>query len=101
MSVHTRASPRAIDAQTDSGSVHLEQTVAGDIRIATDSGSIQLRIPAGAGYDVSANTDSGGIHFKQAVAVKSSTNRHRMEGKLGAGGSKMVLKTDSGSIHVE
>lgn len=91
----------SLDISTDSGSIVAEQIVAGGIRISADSGSVTLRLPAKAGYDVSLSSDSGSVNVAMPMTVRGTMSRQRIEGRIGDGGHRLDVRTDSGSIRVQ
>ncbi|MEO8662472.1 MAG: DUF4097 family beta strand repeat-containing protein [Bryobacteraceae bacterium] len=90
-----------IDASTDSGRIEMEQTVAGPIRISSDSGSVSLRLPSNGGYDVNASSDSGHVTSDVALTARGTISHNRMQGQLRGGGNTLRVSTDSGSIRLQ
>lgn len=90
----------SIDITVDSGSVEAEQTKPSKIRIATDTGQIRVKVPAGAGYDLTARTDTGRIRVEPPLTLRGSVKANDVSGKIGSGGPAMDLRTDTGGIVV-
>jgi DUF4097 and DUF4098 domain-containing protein YvlB len=89
----------AISARTGSGSVDMTQTARGDAEVRTGSGSVRLTLPSDAAFDLSARTGSGSISVNQRMTMREMS-RHRLEGTVGNGGSKVNVTTGSGSITI-
>lgn len=74
-----------VDVRADSGRIELTLVKAADITAQSDSGSIEVTVPAGE-YDVTGTTDSGSRDIEVA---QSGSSPHKLE-----------LNTDSGSVRV-
>lgn len=104
-SVHTSNVGGALVVQTDSGAVHADgltgpqttvRTQSGsvvaamdseqDVKVTTDSGSIELTVPKSGAFRVRAHSDSGSEHVNLPEAT--------------SGGHLLDLSSDSGSIQV-
>lgn len=99
-SIHAIGIAGAVEAGTDSGAIEVEQTAAGPIRIRSDSGSVTLRLPPNAGYNVNASSDSGRVVSDIEMTVRGSLSRNHLQGALRGGGNTLTVTTDSGSIHI-
>ena len=84
-SVEARGIGGATHVEADSGQVVVELTVAEDVRVDADSGSVEVAVPDGS-YQVTTSSDSG--------SVSSEIDNDA------AGDHKLDLHTDSGSIDV-
>jgi len=84
-SVEARGIGGATQIESESGKVVVELTVAEDVRVDADSGSVEVAVPDGS-YQVSTSSDSGN--------VSSEIDNDA------AGDHKLDLHTDSGSIDV-
>ncbi|MGH3877608.1 MAG: DUF4097 family beta strand repeat-containing protein [Actinophytocola sp.] len=84
-SVEARGIGGATHVESDSGKVVVELTVAEDVRVDADSGSVEVAVPDGS-YQVTTSSDSGN--------VSSEIDNDA------AGDHKLDLHTDSGSIDV-
>lgn len=89
-----------IDAATDSGRIEMEQTVAGPIRISSDSGSVAIRLPPNGGYDVNASSDSGHVTSDVTVTARGNIGQNHIQGQVRGGGNTLRVTTDSGSIRL-
>jgi hypothetical protein len=74
-----------VEARADSGRIELELTKAADVTAQSDSGSIEVTVPAGE-YNVTGNTDSGS---RDVEVTQSGSAQHKLD-----------LNTDSGSVKV-
>ncbi len=92
----------AIVADTGSGGVNLEQTNLGSIDAHTGSGSVTIRVPSQAAFDLRAHTGSGSITVDHPMTVSGTIGRHDVQAKVRGGGNALVdVRTGSGSIHIE
>jgi Putative adhesin len=87
-SIHTTAlRSSTVTASSDSGSIHLDFTVApANVKANADSGSLHVTVPGGP-YAIDVRTDSGGKYINVPVLSTAS--------------SRLDLRTDSGSVHVD
>jgi DUF4097 and DUF4098 domain-containing protein YvlB len=67
----------------------------------TGSGSVDLRLPQNASFDLDAETGSGSINLSHATTVQGSVGRKHVQGKVGGGGVPVEVHTGSGSIRIE
>jgi hypothetical protein len=88
-------------AHTGSGSIELQGQLAGDWSISAGSGSITVRLPAQAAFNLNAHTGSGSIHSDRQIMVQGSLGKHDLRGTVNGGGFYVDLHTGSGSIRVE
>jgi len=98
------ASPgAAIRAHTSNGRVTLAlaEFNANPITVDTTTGSITLRLPEGVGARVEARTSVNGIENDLMPFTVDEQSRHRLSGKLGAGGPEIELHTTTGKIRLE
>jgi hypothetical protein len=89
----------AIDAQTDSGGLRLSQTTPATIRARADSGGATVTLSPAAGYDVRASSGSGRIVVPE-MTVHGAFSKHKVEGKVRAGGPVVDIAVDSGNIDI-
>ena len=97
------ATNRAAEATTVNGSItaRLESDHGSDeLHLETVNGFIRLELPPDFGADVSAQTVNGEIVTDFPMQVTGLLNRHRLEGTIGAGGRRVRLKTENGSIYL-
>jgi DUF4097 and DUF4098 domain-containing protein YvlB len=122
--VHAENVEGSLEANTSNGGirVHLRYAEAGrPIRLATSNGGIDLQVDSPRQNDVLASTSNGPITVRLPAGLNASlhalTNsngsvrsdfdvlihageisKHRMEGAIGGGGSKIDLTTSNGNI---
>ena len=89
----------AIRARTGSGSVEMTQVARADADVHTGSGSVRLSLPENAAFDLTAQTGSGSIHVVQPMSARVQS-RHRLEGSVRGGGTRVTISTGSGSITI-
>ena len=124
-SIHGRLTGGAVEADTTNGGIELTlqhtapgatvraHTTNGGISLAlaefnanpidvdTNTGSITLRLPDGVGAHVDARTSVSGVVNDLSPFTIEEQSRHRLSGKLGAGGPPIDLHTSTGRIHLE
>ncbi len=70
----------------------------GQIEFETITGEITLSLPAKSNTELHAESISGIISTEFPLTIQGSVNRQEMNGTIGNGGRKLVLKTISGPI---
>lgn len=93
-----------LDAETSGGGVRaaFEGPLKGDCLLRSSGGSIQVRVPAGAGFELDAATSGGGVRADGvAVLVERGAPGHdQLAGQVNGGGPLLRLRTSGGSIEV-
>jgi DUF4097 and DUF4098 domain-containing protein YvlB len=82
-------------------SVRFREAPREEIDIQNESGSLELILPAGAEFEISASARNGDIENGFAGPELKSTQDHStstLEGKIGARGPRITLRTTYGSI---
>ncbi len=73
--------------------------LAGEIRGETYKGSIVLRVPASAGFDLSAESDRGTLNLEFATPTTGRGRRGlTANGAVNGGGPRLSLSTEKGSL---
>jgi hypothetical protein len=88
-------------AKTTNGGVHVSMGNAkwtGELELATTNGSVDVRLPASAEFEVNAATTNGGIHTDFPVTVQGSFSSKELSGKVGAAGRYLKVATTNGGI---
>ncbi len=94
----------SVDARSREGRIRysfLDPAWAGAARLVTRSGDIVLTLPEGANVDLAIHTRgviAAGGALPPSAGPKS---RHGFEAKLGAGGSAVVVESESGRVEVQ
>jgi Toastrack DUF4097 len=91
----------AVRVETGSGEVHVEGEPTSDWHISTASGSIGLKLPAQASFDLDARTTSGSLKMDRAITVTGLVSRDRLQGKVGNGGALLDAHTASGNVEID
>ena len=92
----------SVRAHTGSGGIKIDGEPAGNWEARSGSGGIHLRLPSKAAFELRADTGSGGISVDYPLTQQhASTDKHHLEGTVGAGGPRIELHTGSGGVHVE
>jgi len=92
----------AVDASTSGGSVTARFATAphADSKLSTSGGSITVSLPANANLDLDAHASGGGVDSELPVTVQGKHDEDSLNGKINAGGPRLVLRTSGGSINV-
>lgn len=97
--VRVRGVRGTLRASTTSGGLHVQGEPRGDWELSAASGGVQVDVPDGFGFDLDATTSSGSIDVGMPVAM-SSTGRRTLRGSVHGGGSRLRVRTSSGSIDI-
>jgi hypothetical protein len=98
--VHLRGVRGGADVDTGSGSITIEGVMMDDWRVRAASGSVTLRLPAEAEFDLSARTNSGSIDLAHPLTMSGTVNRRDVHGRVRGGGPSLDVRTASGSIQI-
>jgi hypothetical protein len=71
-----------------------------DIALKTSFSSIRVRIPEGAGYNVSAHTSFGRILTDFPITATGNIGPDSLNGTIGSGGCQLQLNDSNGSIEI-
>jgi lia operon protein LiaG len=97
--VNLKADRIAVD--TGSGSVELGLfAMAHSIAVDTGSGDVTLRVPSGAGADISFETGSGGFDYEGLPVQLHKLEQGTYRGRLGSGGAQVQIETGSGDLRL-
>ena len=88
--------PSEID--TGSGSIELTLRSASAASLSAGSGSITVRVPRGAGFDV--DLDGSSVGIDSALGFSGDRERDEARGRLGQGGPRLRVDTSSGSVRL-
>lgn len=86
----------AVDAETQSGAIRISQVNPAPIRARAHSGSIQVDLADGGGYQIDAQSHSGRV-----AGPVASVDKHRLKQQIGAGGPLVDLDTHSSKIEID
>ena len=70
------------------------------IALHTSFAPIQVTLPAGAEYDVTAKTSFGRIHSEHELTVNGALGGDQITGKIGGGGCELRLTNQNGNIDI-
>ena len=87
-------------ASTTSGGLNVEGKPVDDWELSAASGGIEVDVPDGSRFDLDATTSSGSIDVGMPVTM-STSGRRALRGTVGGGGSRLRVRTSSGSIHIK
>jgi DUF4097 and DUF4098 domain-containing protein YvlB len=91
----------SLDAKAGSGTIEAEGSPTGAWNLHTGSGTVQLKLPSDASFDLEAHTSSGSISVDQPHSVQGSVGRKEIRGKVGGGGVPVEVQTGSGDIQIQ
>lgn len=93
-----------VDLNTVNGAITAEFDTIGekqDVRLETDNGAIELRLPADTSAELDASTVNGGIANDFGLsASEENWVGHKLDARLGTGAGRIRLKTINGSIEI-
>jgi len=102
--LHNPSAGRAIRADTSNGNIDLEvdSQLQNDVIATTSNGPITVRVPAGTSASLHASTNSNGsVRCDFDVMMHAGEiSKHRIEGAINGGGSKIELTTSNGNINL-
>ena len=73
----------------------------GTLKMTTVNGSIDLKMPSEFNADVHFSSVNGHLDTDYPLSVSGSIGNHRVEGRVGNGGRKLILDTVNGSVHLK
>jgi len=92
----------SVDASTSGGSItaKLSRQPNGDSSLKTSGGSVNVSIADGLDLELDARASGGGVKSDVAMTVQGSQKDDSLQGRIGNGGPKLVLRTSGGGIRV-
>jgi len=91
----------ALRVKAGSGRVEVDGRQEGVWNIDTGSGSVHIRLPGDAAFELDAHTGSGGITVDHPLTIQGRVSKRRMRGDVRGGGDLLVVETGSGGIRIE
>ena len=73
----------------------------GTLKISTVNGSIDLTMPSELNADVRFSSVNGHLDTDYPLSVSGSIGNHRVEGRVGNGGRKLILDTVNGGVRLK
>jgi DUF4097 and DUF4098 domain-containing protein YvlB len=74
--------------------------MTGDWRLRSSSGTVTVRLPGEAAFELNARTSSGGIESGHEVTVHE-LNKREIRGNVRGGGYVLDVRTSSGNIRIK
>jgi hypothetical protein len=92
-----------VKGKTMSGSTiyYGEITSSGRYALEAHSGKVEMAIPSGSAFDLTASTFSGSINTEFEVMMSGTVSKKKISGSVNGGGADVMLKTFSGSIYLK
>ena len=94
----------SLRVEAGSGDVEVDGSQAGDWELRTGSGNVEVRLPSNAAFDLDATTSSGELVVDHPVTMTIQGDvrgsRRSVNGKVGGGGSQLLIHTGSGDVHL-
>jgi hypothetical protein len=90
-------------ATTTNGQIRMSMGGAkwtGELKVRTTNGSVEVTMPASAGFTVNAATTNGEIRTDFPVTVQGSFNAKELSGTVGGGGRELKVATTNGRIRL-
>jgi DUF4097 and DUF4098 domain-containing protein YvlB len=91
-----------VKLETSNGPIELTMDAVNqnEIHASTSNGAITVHLPSGIGANLTAHASNSSISTEFDVATQGTLEKHRLEGKIGAGGPEIELTTSNGSIRL-
>jgi hypothetical protein len=90
----------AVRIETGSGGIRVDGDPTADWHIAAGSGSIGLKLPSQASFNLDARTSAGSLKINRALTAEGFASRNHLQGKVGNGGALLDAHTASGNIEI-
>ncbi len=92
-----------VKGKTMSGSVIYEGDISSSGRYSLDahSGKVEMTIPSGSAFDLTAAVFSGSIDTEFDILVSGKMNKKKISGSVNGGGADVNLKVFSGNIYLK
>jgi len=100
--LHKAEPHRPVKLQTSNGGIELtmDSFDDNDVRATTHNGGITVKLPSQAAARVHATTSHSSIRTDFDVDRDGSSDKNRLEGRIGGGGATVELTTSNGSIRL-
>ncbi|HEY0511775.1 MAG TPA: DUF4097 family beta strand repeat-containing protein [Thermoanaerobaculia bacterium] len=101
-SIGVDRSSGALKAVTTNGGIKAELadlSAGADLSLETTNGGVSLRLPRDARFSVDAETSNGGVASDFPVQG-GQPGRRSLKGDVNGGGSKVVIRTTNGGVHI-
>ena len=84
-----------------SGRIVVDGAPIRDWNVRANSGSVEMRLPANAAFELDASTGSGSIDSAHPIELQGTLSRRRVQGTVRGGGPRIEASTGSGSIRID
>jgi hypothetical protein len=91
----------SLRAHTGSGNIRAAGDPAREWKLDAGSGSITVRLPAQAGFELDARSDSGNIDVAHPLTVRGKMSQREIAGTVRGGGFQLRVHSGSGKIRIE
>jgi len=94
---------RSVSGKSVSGTIAYSGTVlaGGNYEFSAHSGNVELRLPAGAAFELDASTFSGTIDSEFQIQVVGKLSPKEVHGTVNGGGARIVAKAFSGNVEIK
>ena len=98
----SRVTASVVDVRGEDGSVDLDVTSDGEIHInvATDDGSVTIRLGRGLSFQYLVTMDDGRVDIDLEGATETERSEHRVSGRVGTDGGLVRVSTADGSVEL-
>lgn len=100
-SIVAEAITGGLRARTGSGSISVDGDPKDRWDLAAGSGSVFVRLPQQAAFNLDAHTGSGSVTIDHPITVRGRLRRNEVTGSVRGGGVALDVRTGSGSIRIE
>jgi lia operon protein LiaG len=90
-----------IKVRSSSGSVTVGYSkFDNNVDISASSGRINLTLPSHSNFELDARTSSGRVTCTLPISINNSQKSSSLQGTVGSGGNKVLIRASSGSINI-
>jgi DUF4097 and DUF4098 domain-containing protein YvlB len=91
-----------VEGSTSGGSISASlPSLSESVKLTTSGGSVTLRVPADAAFDLDASTSGGGASSEMPVTITGKKSKSHLKGQVNGGGKSVVLRSSGGSVRVK
>jgi DUF4097 and DUF4098 domain-containing protein YvlB len=93
----------AVEASTSGGSITatISRQPDGDSSFSTSGGGVAVNLASGISVEVDAKASGGGVRSDVPVTVQGTQDEDSLQGRIGRGGPRLVMRTSGGSIRLK
>lgn len=100
-SINIRGASNSLSARTGSGSLTIDGNPPANSfwELSTSSGNVNLGVPSNANFRLNASVRGGAINTQIPIVIEEQS-RHELRARVGNGGARIEVRSNSGSINI-